>query len=229
LVENLFDQVPDIAFFIKDHLGRYVVANKTLCQRCGVSNKEEIIGKTADKLFPAPLGTTFAEQDQLVLKTARRIKNRLELHLYDDGKEGWCLTYKEPIFDRNKLIIGVSGISRDLGHFADKSGGLDLVSQVMSYVSQHIREPLRLPDLAAMVGLSVYQLDQRVRAVYNLSAGQLVTRARVDAACHLLAATGKSIPCIAVECGYSDQSSFTRQFKQTTGLTPKTYRERQRG
>jgi len=227
LVENLFDQVPDIAFFIKDHLGRYVVANNTLCQRCGVSGKNELIGKTADELFPAPLGTTFAAQDQQVLKTAQRIKERLELHLYADGREGWCLTYKEPIFDRNQLIIGVSGISRDLHHFADHSEDLNSVSSVVRHILQHIREPLRLPELAAMVDLSVYQLDQRIRAIYQISAGQLITRARVDAACHQLSATGKSILTIATECGYSDQSAFSRQFKQTTGLTPKAYRERQ--
>jgi PAS domain S-box-containing protein len=226
LVETLFDQVPDIAFFIKDHLGRYIAANQTLCQRCGVNGKQELIGKKADELFPAPLGTTFAEQDRQVLKTARRIKARLELHLYADGHEGWCLTYKEPIFDQNQLIIGVSGISRDLNHVSEHDNDLPAVSTVIRHILQHIDQPIRLPELAAMVNLSVYQLDQRIRAIYQISTGQLITRSRVDAACHLLTASGKSIATIARECGYSDQSSFSRQFKQTTGLTPKAYRER---
>ena len=159
LTEKLFDQVPDIAFFIKDHLGRYVAANKTLVARSGVENKEALIGKTADQLFPEPLGAAFAEQDRQVLKTALRISGQLELHLHPNGEQGWCITYKEPIFDNNHLI----------------------------------------------------------------------TRARVEAACHKLTATGKSIVTIAMECGYSDQSAFTRQFKQTTGLTPKAYRDSQAG
>lgn len=227
LVEHLFDQVPDIAFFIKDHLGRYIVANETLCQRCGLENKDDIIGKTADELFPAPMGTAFAEQDQEVLKQARSINARLELHIYSDGHEGWCLTYKEPILDRNKLIIGVSGISRDLHTFADNRDDLESVSEVLSYIQKHIDQPLRLPDLAEKVHLSVYQLDQRIRSIYQISSGQLITRTRIDAACHMLTATGKSISSIAQDCGYSDQSAFSRQFKQTTGLTPKAYRERQ--
>jgi PAS domain S-box-containing protein len=226
LVEHLFDQVPDIAFFIKDHHGRYVAVNKTLYQRCGAKNKEEMIGKKTDELFPAPLGTTFATQDQQVLKTARSINGRLELHLYADGHEGWCLTYKEPILDKNRLIIGVSGISRDLNAFSDRGDDLSSVSDALQYIRQNIDQPLRLPELAAKVNLSVYQLNQRIHALYHVSSGQLITRTRVDAACHMLSATGKSISTVALDCGYSDQSAFSRQFKQTTGLTPKAYRER---
>ena len=226
LVEHLFDQVQDIAFFIKDHHGRYIVANKTLCQRCGATSKEDMIGKTADEIFPDPLGTAFAAQDQQVLKSARSINGRLERHLYPDGHEGWCLTYKEPIFDRKRNIIGVSGISRDLNNFSDKGDDLSSISEVLQHIQKNIDQPLRLPELAAKVNLSVYQLDQRIRALYQISSGQLITRSRVDAACHMLTATGKSISTVALDCGYSDQSAFSRQFKQTTGLTPKSYRER---
>ena len=226
LVEHLFDQVPDIAFFIKDHHGRYVAVNRTLYQRCGAASKDELIGKTADELFPAPLGSSFTSQDQQVLKTARSISGRLELHLYPDGHEGWCLTYKEPILDRKKMIIGVSGISRDLHTFAATGDDLSSVSTVLQHIQKNLDQPLRLPDLAAKVDLSVYQLDQRIRSIYQISSGQLITRARIDAACHMLTVTRKSISAIALDCGYSDQSAFSRQFKQTTGLTPKAYRER---
>jgi len=225
LTETLFDQVPDIAFFIKDHRGRYVAANKTLVKRSGVKNKEALIGKTADELFPGTLGAAFAEQDQQVLKKALRVNGQLELHLYPDGTEGWCITYKEPILDDNQLIIGVSGISQDIRPSAQGGDGLASISKILKYVRENLDQPLRLPELAEMAGLSVYQLDQRIRALYQVSAGQCITRARIEAACHLLNTTGKSIANIALGCGYSDQSAFTRQFKQTTGLTPKSYRD----
>jgi AraC-like DNA-binding protein len=31
---------------------------------------------------------------------------------------------------------------------------------------------------------------------------------------------------IALDCGYSDQSAFSRQFKQVTGISPAAYRRR---
>jgi AraC-like DNA-binding protein len=33
---------------------------------------------------------------------------------------------------------------------------------------------------------------------------------------------------VALACGFSDQSAFTRQFKTTTGLTPSEYRRSRR-
>jgi len=225
LTENLFDQVPDIAFFIKDHCGRYIAANLTLVKRSGAESKESLIGKTADELFPGPLGSAFAEQDQKVLKTALRISGQLELHLHPDGSEGWCITYKEPIFDDNHLIIGISGISQDIRSSAHGGDNLTSTAKVLTYIRENIDQPLRLPELAEMANFSVYQLDQRIRNLYQISAGQCITRARVAAACHMLSTTGKNIANIALECGYSDQSAFTRQFKQTTGLTPKAYRD----
>lgn len=224
--EKLFDHVPDIAFFIKDHLGRYVAVNETLVKRCNLNTKEELIGKTANEVFPSQLGETFTEQDQKVLKSALSIHGQLELHLYPGGRQGWCLTYKEPILDNNQLIIGISGISRDLHSSPDNTDNLSTISEVLTHIRANIDKPLRLPDLAKMANLSVYQLDQRLRSLYHMSAGQCITHARIDAACHMLTTTAKNISTIALDCGYSDQSAFTRQFKQTAGITPKAYRDR---
>ena len=49
-------------------------------------------------------------------------------------------------------------------------------------------------------------------------------RMRVDVAAHLLREGSASVAEIAGACGYSDQSAFTRQFKQIVGQTPMRYR-----
>jgi len=221
---ELFDHVPDIVYFIKDRGGRYVAVNKTLAKRLGVSEAEDLVGKRALEVFPGTLGEGFSKQDLMILHTGAGIKGRLELHLYPNGKEGWCLTYKEPLLDKDKKVIGLVGISKDLHSPAEQKENLEPLQKVISYIRKHIDEPLRLPDLAKMVDLSVYQLDQRIRGLYHLSAGQFITQTRIEKACNLLKCTEDSISNIALDCGYSDQSAFTRQFKQTTGMTPKSYR-----
>ena len=35
IAEALFDLVPDVVFFVKDGVGRYVAVNHTLVSRCG--------------------------------------------------------------------------------------------------------------------------------------------------------------------------------------------------
>jgi transcriptional regulator GlxA family with amidase domain len=53
---------------------------------------------------------------------------------------------------------------------------------------------------------------------------ELLTRLRVDRACHLLVHTDNDLAQIALECGFGDQSYFTRVFGKRTGQTPGDYR-----
>ena len=221
---ELFDHVPDTVYFIKDRDGRYVVVNKTLSLRLGVE-PQILIGKKADEVFPDQLGVSFSKQDKLIMRTGAGISGRLEMHLYPSGKQGWCLTYKEPIKGMGGKLIGIVGISRDIHPPTEHRDDLAPLQKVITHIRLNVSEQLRLPKLAEMVNLSVYQLDQRIRGLFHISAGQFITQTRIEKACNLLKCTDESIANIALDCGYSDQSAFTRQFKQTTGLTPKAYRK----
>lgn len=225
-VDRLFDGVPDIVFFVKDARGKYVSVNDTLAKRCGLSSKEDVIGRTAEELFPAPLGTAFAGQDRALLAGGPAIRDHLEIHLYLGGGSGWCLTYKEPVIAPDGGIIGICGISRDLQHPMETGDDYAALSGCIEHIHRHLDEPLRLPTLAAMAGMSVYQFDQRIRSLFRLSAGQYLVKVRIDAACAKLRNTGEAIARIALDCGYSDQSSFSRQFRQTVGIPPLAYRRK---
>ncbi len=222
-VDRLFDGVPDIVFFIKDTNGRYMAVNDTLATRCGLADKNDAIGLTAGELFPPPLGDAFALQDQKILRSGHPIRDHLELHLYPGGRNGWCLTFKEPIIGKNGKVAGICGISRDL-----HSPGEDFtaMSSAIEHIHHHYDEALRLPGLAEMAGLSVYQFDQRIRALFHVTAGQYLVKVRIDAACLRLSASDEPIAQIALSCGYSDQSSFSRQFKQAVGISPLAYRKK---
>ncbi len=224
LAEALFDAVPDTVFFVKDGAGRYVVVNRTLVERVGLKSKADLLGRTAAEAFPPPLGPRIFRQDQAVLRDGKPIHAALELHLYPGGVEGWCLTWKQPLHDAHGKVIGVTGLSRDLHPLSGERAETEGLSRALDHVRDHLDQPLRLNDLAAMAGLSLYQFDSRVRALYGISPGQYVTRARIELACALLRQGRRAISDIAQECGYSDQAAFTRQFRKLVGLTPMAYR-----
>lgn len=223
--ETLFDAVPDIVFFVKDAAGRYVAVNRTLLARTGFRTKAEVVGRTAEAVFPGALGVEIARQDAAVVASGRPIHGKLELHLYHGGEEGWCLTWKEPILDPAGRVVGLGGISRDLQAVDAERGGLVGLSGVIEHVRTHLDQPLRVADLAALAGLTPFQLDQRLRALFGLSAGQYLTRARIEAACSALRTTDRPIAAIALDCGYGDQAAFTRQFRKSVGLAPSQYQK----
>lgn len=224
--EDLFDTISDTVFFLKDIDGRYVSINRTLVARAGRKHKDELIGLTATEVFPGILGDRIAEQDRLVLKEGRQLNGKLELHMYPGGEEGWCLTWKVPIFGQGGAIIGLSGISRDLQSVTGQAGELPRVSRTLDHIQRNLSQPLRILDLAKSAGMSSYQLDLRIRGLFGLSLGQYLVRARIEFACNLLRHTDQPISVIALDSGYADQAAFTRQFRKSVGLTPSQYRRR---
>ena len=226
--EALFDRIPDVVFFIKDRDGRYVLVNQTLVVRCGKRDKNELLGRTAREVFRSPLGNRFFEQDRRVLATGDSIVQNLELHLYPTRLEGWCLTDKIPLLGIDGRVTGIAGISRDLqspgaetDHFAEVAAALDQVRS--NYGSE-----LRVEALAEISGLSVYQLNRRLRTIFGITASQLITKRRMDVASEMLRDGSMPIAEVAYACGYFDQSAFSRVFRRTVGLRPRQYRTRHR-
>ena len=226
LAGELFDGIPDTVYFVKDAHARYVIVNETLTRRCGAQSKEELLGKTALEVFPAPLGEEFSHQDHLLLQGGPDIANQLELHLYPNGASGWCLTWKKALRNAQDEVIGLAGISRDLTTTTDAAKDLEELSQVLTYIREHLDQALTLEDLAQATGLSSFQISQRLKRLFGLTPKQYIMRSRVEKARHLLTTTSNPLSEVALACGFSDQSSFTRQFKSSVGLTPKAYRDR---
>jgi len=222
--EALFDCLGDLVFFLKNRRGEYVIVNQTLVERCGRRKKSELIGRRADEVFPPPFGANYRAQDESVLRQGTAIYNQLELHFHSTGARGWCLTNKLPLRDRERRVVGLMGISKDLQSANERSADYSAVAKVVQHIQKNFAETLRVKDLAARAGLSGYQFEERIRKIFQLTAGQLIQKVRMENAVRQLRESPATIAAVALNCGYSDQSAFTRQFRQTTGLSPTEYR-----
>mgnify|MGYP001421948176 CR=1 FL=1 len=222
--EALFDCLTDLVYFVKNARYEYVVVNQTLVERCGLRKKEELLGRRADEVFPSGLGQTYRAQDERVLRSGEAVLNQLELHFYPSGGRGWCITNKLPLRNKRGEVVGLAGISKDIQSANERGEDYGQIAESIQYIRTHFSEPLRVRELALRAGLSEYQFEQRMRRIFQMTAGQLIQKTRMEYAVRLLRNTDQSIADIALECGYSDQSAFTRQFRQTVGLSPTEYR-----
>jgi AraC-like DNA-binding protein len=225
LLETLFNELPDVVFFLKDRGGRYTAANQTLLDRCGIAHRESLLGRTAEEVFPSPLGTGYTAQDRQVLRTGAAIRDKLELHLYPGGGQGWCLTCKLPVLDETGAVTGLAGLSRDLHRPDESHPEYHRLARAVERLFEGFGEPLRLEAVAAGAGLSLDAFERLVKQVFHLTPRQLLTQTRIEAAARLLREGSDSVAEIAYACGYSDHSAFTRQFRSTVGMTPREYRQ----
>ncbi|TAM74316.1 AraC family transcriptional regulator [bacterium] len=224
VAEAIFDRTPDIVFFMKNARGQYVVVNRTLAERCGFAHKEALIGKTTRDVFPPQLADRYADQDRLVLETGSEITDTLELHLYRDRTPGWCLTSKFPLRGNDGSVVGMAGISKDLHEPNARASVYPEIARAVEHVQAHFAEPLRVEDLAALAGLSPARLERNIRAIFQITVGQLIGKTRIDHAAGLLRSSETTVAEVAHACGFYDHSAFSRQFKAAVGVTPSEYR-----
>jgi AraC-like DNA-binding protein len=223
-LETLFDSLPDLVFFVKNRRAEYVVVSQTLVERLRKRGKDELLGRRADEVFPAPLGRSYRAQDEQVLEGGEPIRDQLELHFYPGGRRGWCVTHKLPLRGRDGAVTGLYGFSRDLQAANERGEDFSQVAQAVRQIQTRYDEPMRVRELAKRAGLSQYQFESRMRRIFRITAGQLIQKVRIDAALQKLRESDASVAAIASACGYSDQSAFTRAFRQTVGYSPSEYR-----
>lgn len=223
LIEELFDGLPDVLFYIKDSDGRYLWANKTLIERSGMDGLEAVVGKTADQLFPVAGSSTVA-QDMDVIGTGHPFRELLRLYRTHRGERYWCLSSKFPLLGGSKRVVGLAGLSRDLPRPNEKHRSYHRLARFLDYIDRRLDEPVRIADAAEHASISTDTLGRLVFEVFHVTPKQLLMKKRIDKACQLLEETNHSITDISSACGYSDHSAFTRQFHAATHITPGQYR-----
>jgi transcriptional regulator GlxA family with amidase domain len=100
------------------------------------------------------------------------------------------------------------------------------LSDITSYVVEHLAEPLSVARVAAGVGMSTRTLSRYCREHLRESPAAIVRRVRVDEAQRLLEETTLPLKDIALRTGLGDPSTLWRAFGEQLGVTPAEYRQR---
>lgn len=101
------------------------------------------------------------------------------------------------------------------------------VRRIREFVKNNLGENLRLPDLAALVGLTAHHFSVLFRNTLGVSPHQYLIGERVRAAQAMLREGRQSITTIALQVGFSSHSHFCDTFRRHTGETPGRVRQRQ--
>lgn len=224
LLEQLFDHMPDLTFFIKDQLGRYLLVNESLVERYGMRSKGQMIGRRPLEFCPGELGRVPSEQDETILRTGKPILERLELHWYSPNKPGWCLTTKLPIRDDAGKVVGIIGISKDVRLPIAPQEIPAGVAAALRHLESHYGDFITPTVLAAIAKLTAVRFARIIKRFFGLTPNQLIAKTRLSAASQLLEESDTSVAEIALKCGFYDHSAFTRAFRLAMGKTPTEFR-----
>jgi AraC-like DNA-binding protein len=108
-----------------------------------------------------------------------------------------------------------------------KSGCSPRIQKLCAYISAHLHEDINLGDLSGVSGLCPRSLSNKFREEIGISITDYIHRQKMREASYLLLHSDYDIAGIADFLNYSSQSYFTKIFRDTYGLTPQKYREKQ--
>jgi AraC-like DNA-binding protein len=125
---------------------------------------------------------------------------------------------------------GHAGAAQGAQAGAFARGGLapGVLRRVKAYVAERLAQKIELCELAALAGLSECHFARAFRESTGLPPHRYLLICRVAAASDMIRTTQQSLTEIGLEVGFSDQSHFTRVFKDIAGETPRAFRRRYR-
>ena len=103
-----------------------------------------------------------------------------------------------------------------------------LLGAALKYMNDNLQDSLTRDVVANVACLSPSHFSRIVKQTFGHSFTDLLAKMRVERAQEMLRITEKSLIQIYLECGFSDQSYFTKVFQKHTGRTPGEFRRSQR-
>jgi transcriptional regulator GlxA family with amidase domain len=98
------------------------------------------------------------------------------------------------------------------------------LGQVIQMMEKNIEDPVSPSDLAQLVGMSTRQLERLFRRYLDRSPKRYYMELRLQKARNLLMQTDMSVINVALACGFSSPSHFSKCYRSHYEVTP--YRER---
>jgi AraC-like DNA-binding protein len=151
-----------------------------------------------------------------VLELVDRLQNELEAR-----EAGFA-------FMANAIFMQLIGqLSRLYGSNPSPDGrALLRVGEALSHLERNIHNEVNLDEMASIANMSSRSFLRVFRSATGTSPLAWMLGQRINRACVLLRHTDKPVTEIAFEVGFNDSNYFTRQFKKTTGFSPREYRRR---
>lgn len=136
------------------------------------------------------------------------------------------ITALAPLIDREvlyRLLTGPHGSM--LRHVASADSHLGQVSRAISWIRDHYREQLRIPEVAFAARMSISSLHQHFKDVTGLTPIQYQKQLRLQEAHRLMVAEGANAGSAGFAVGYESPSQFTREYRRLFGAPPRQHLE----
>jgi PAS domain S-box-containing protein len=113
LLRTLIDSLPD-NIFVKDRQSRFLINNLAHVRTLGATHPDEVLGKTDRDIFPAESANQYYGDEQALMKSGQPLNREETMVNPRTGEKRWLQTTKVPLRDKQGVVVGLMGSSRDI-------------------------------------------------------------------------------------------------------------------
>ena len=219
---KLFEVQTDNFYFAKDKNGQFISANTAFLNYFKIDGIDKLLKLTDFDLFSKEHAQRFRKDDQEIINSGQIIQNKLELVPSSTGEVHWFITAKTPLRDFDGHIIGIEGLTRDIRQNQSNIAFFDELNTSIKFIHDSLSSHISIKHLADLSGMTLKTFERKFKNKFAVSPTNYIKRVRIEHACTLLS-SNYPIQYVCFECGYCDQSYFTRVFKSMMGITPKKF------
>lgn len=121
--QALMEHTADSVYF-KDRKCRLQRANRKMVSELGLAAPGDLVGKTDVDLFGEIAGARAMLEDTRIMESGEPVFGLIESRRSPDGQTNWTLTNKVPVRDRQGKVIGLMGITREIGELKQNEKNL---------------------------------------------------------------------------------------------------------
>jgi AraC family transcriptional regulator len=101
---------------------------------------------------------------------------------------------------------------------------VDRVNRAIDHITRNLAQPLKLEEVAKVACFSAYHFHRIFRAVVGETVHDFIKRLRLERALYLISHRNRpALTEVALACGFSSSSDFSRSFRSHFGVPPRAF------
>ena len=212
---------------VKDRGHRYLHVNSGWLESVGLEPDAEVLGKTVFDIFPLWRAKRYHDEEVRVMEKRETIDTCEELNLVEGGRQQLWRSLKAPRFDDEGKVVGMVIVGMLIDPDMLRARLTDHRPSAVEWMEQHACEPNTIEKLGKEMNCSRRSLERFFQENTGMSPARYRLQCRIVRAKELLKFSRKSVVQVSGECGFGDQSHFTKVFKEEVGLTPRAWRNKE--